>query len=903
MKTSKKANHHRSALFTGGSAAALMLLLSVGGGALLATSAVAADECGTAADGEPIVCHAGVYPDGITYSGDNIMLQLEDEVIVTDGGLDVDGTTDVSVTALSNVEGGAPKITNTSGAGVTLNSGGATEFALWGLDGADGYITGTSGIVAHGAGQISIYPFSLDITATDPNGYGIYAESVAQNDFEQVAIFNTGLITSAGTGVEARMEGGVGVNVTVGDVVAGGDGIVAVSTGDSPYHNAWVTAGNITAGGDGIVIESPTGGALVQLNGQVNAGSGVAVRINAGGETTLNIGTGVSLDADDFIINTTGSLHLGVSGELSSAGGDASGLIIQQAATDFTLTNDGVVIGRFDLGQMTGKATIDTVGFWHVGGVNTFTGQDDTVTNSVQWWTPNAPALVVVDNGTVFDFGGGADSFTNKGRLAIQGSFTLNDLETFTNTRYIVLGSTDGQTTDGETNDRLAADGAKFAGLAETGIASTVMMDVNLGAGSQDNCQAAVVADCLSFVGGETSGTTHLILNEVNMGAPVLGTHIVLVDVSGGTSSAKDFVLDPGLAGYRTDDLLGTGLDRGFVFYKFGYDAQAQQFGFLAVPDHEAIELAPMAAQAQDVWYSTTGTWLERNTDLREALALNRGARPAGWLKVASTKTDRRMEKDFQGDNPGFWTSYKQDTTEVVGGLDLLRAMADDQALVAGVTLGYAKSDTDFEASPSSTSFKGMTYGAYATYLTGSLFLDGIVQVNKLDVEHKTDWIRAGDFGKGKLTSTGVQVEGGWRIPINESSAYVEPLASLAYVRTQVDDINVPDAVFEADDATSLRGSLGARISGDALRFNAATLNIAATGRVWDEFSAKNKGKLIAGGSANLEDDFGGTFGQVALTFGLRSDGGGVSAFFNTGAKFNADYLSYDNAIGVRVRW
>ena len=222
--------------------------------------------------------------------------------------------------------------------------------------------------------------------------------------------------------------------------------------------------------------------------------------------------------------------------------------------------------------------------------------------------------------------------------------------------------------------------------------------------------------------------------------------------------------------------------------------------------------------------------------------------------------------------------------------------MGDGQGFVAGLSAGTLDSDIRFKASSGTAKLEGQSYGAYASWLSNSFFLDAIVQQNDLDLtDHSV--VRA----KGKVKSTGGQVEGGWRMPVGAVS--VEPLASLAYVRTRFDDLALPGATLQTEDAKSLRGSVGVRVTGDT-DLHSATLRWQTTARVWDEFEGKNRAVLVSNGqSIGMPDDVSGAFGDVGVGMSLYAPSGHVSMFLNTGLKFKEDYRSTDTAVGFRVQW
>src|SRR5690606_16365020 len=107
---------------------------------------------------------------------------------------------------------------------------------------------------------------------------------------------------------------------------------------------------------------------------------------------------------------------------------------------------------------------------------------------------------------TSFDFGAGADTFTNSGLLVVgeptlaASTLTVTGLESWNNSGRIVFGSsgtTMNAISDGQINDRVLASGTTFTGSGS----SRLVMDADLGATSQTSCAVLAAADCLSLTG------------------------------------------------------------------------------------------------------------------------------------------------------------------------------------------------------------------------------------------------------------------------------------------------------------------------------------------------------------------------------------------------------------------
>jgi outer membrane autotransporter protein len=203
----------------------------------------------------------------------------------------------------------------------------------------------------------------------------------------------------------------------------------------------------------------------------------------------------------------------------------------------------------------------------------------------------------------------------------------------------------------------------------------------------------------------------------------------------------------------------------------------------------------------------------------------------------------------------------------------------------------------------------GTVFGMYGSYVaTHGFWIDGVVNGNWLNLEDSVPSLpltASTTNPSADMRSVGAQVEAGWRMGGDEGFFW-EPLASLAYVKTKTDNLDmlgVAGATVDFDDATSFRGSLGLRI-GTTTSTDNYKIRYSLTGRIWDEFDGDNQLNIIsAGPNLPLSDDFSGTFGEVTGGLSLTGAGGHLSAFINGGVKFKDDYKSPSVTAGFRYQW
>jgi hypothetical protein len=779
--------------------------------------------------------------------------------------------------------------TGANGGAVTVDTLGST------VSGAQGILATTTGTDAGDSVTVNVQPTVLNggsVTGTVGVGISTSAVNGATTITNGVAVKGAtdGIVATSSTGT-----GTITVNANANVTGVAGRGIVTNS------GNATATAGaiNIAAG----TTVTGLGDATVALGGTTVASTHAVIDVTtaSGGTTTItNNGivtsetAGAAAYADLAVLGTGGNVVLN-----NKAGGLLRGRVNTSGVTAANAT------------------TITNAGTWHTTGTSTLGGGADTLTNSGLLLTAAGGAA------TTIDFGAGGDKLTNSGTFVVgeapaaASTVTLANLETFNNSGTIIFGSaatvndTNGtlstSVSDNQINDRLIT-GAAFAGSG----ASLLRMDANLWSDTQTDCTSLTAADCLQI--GSSSGSTSILINDTN--AHALGafnpTGIAIVK---GSSAASTFSLNSGSEWFNAGGTAQFGgatnvLDKpGLFFYSLAFDSATNRELLIGVPKAAAFELAALGGASSDVWYTTTQSWFDRQADLRDTVSGRAtGGAPGVWLKVVGDWTRRKGTDNFTLFNQtfSFNTGYNRDTAAIIGGIDFLNVTNKDQAWVLGVQGGYVDSNVRFRATPDRANLTGTVLGVYGTYLNGGLFVDGIVNANFLSLDISlpglqttpSPWTATGD-----VRNWGGQLEAGYSMPIG-STAFWEPVGSIAYGRTSTDDLSIPGGTQTFGDTDSWRGSLGARI-GTTAAYQYYRIKLALEGRVWDEWDGKTNTALIVPGGPNFNnlDKIEGVFGELKGEANLFSVGNNLSAFLNGGIKWKSRYQSTTLTLGVRYQW
>lgn len=809
---------------------------------------------------------------------------------------------DVSVTATGNVASatagaidassalGDVRVTTTAGRTLSAGTVGIRARSTGAGDGGVDGVTDGNVIVASNA--------AIGTVGTAIGGDGVQASITDAGSAGRISV-STASIYTAGSGVVATNAGTGTTAVTTGGTVrAAADGVNLTSVGAYTVN----VNGGLRGGGNGIQTSGTNGGTITVAAGGLVQGLGtgpttavIDVTAPAGQTTTIN---------NNGTIRSTNATVIGSAGDLA----------VQAAGGSVTVNNAGRIDGRMDFSGLAvgSSATVNnsSPASWHTTGLTTFSAGNDLVNNT-------ANGLLATSGATTFAFGADTgvaprDVLTNAGRLVVgettgASTFTLTGLERFNNSGTILLGSLNGTTTDGQTNDRLVMTGTG-GGTSFVGSGGSVLaLDAFLGAAGQANCTAATIADCVSLPGGAVSGSTLIRVNNTNTGFGAMNTAgIVLVDATGGTIAAGSLTLDPTSTGYTQRGGAGA-IDTGLFFYRLVPQGSAQ-IALVSAPDSEAFEFVGIGQAANNAWQTATGVWFDRQADLRDGLEGKGQSGPGVWMKIVGGQAERELEQTYVGAGGTFAydTGYEQNTVALIGGIDMVTGGGDNSAWVLGGDIGYVDTDVNFNASPTQASLEGGVFGLYGTYVAGGLFVDATVSGLMLDMTYSMPTVMAGpgmtSVSNADVTAYGARIEGGWRMPFGES-AFIEPLAGVAYVRTSIDDLDVPGGVVSFDDATSLRANVGVRL-GMIAKYDTTKVKFTVLGRAWNEFDGDGETTLVNGGPDILvTDQFDGAFGEVGAGIDVFGADERFSAFVNAGYRWNSDWTDTTVALGGRYRW
>jgi hypothetical protein len=843
------------------------------------------------------------------------------------------GNGNVAVTTRDTVTAGAGIFARAEGTGsVTVNTGNGR--AVTGTIGS-GIITATvdgnttvdvnttgSVITGTGPGNAGIASFiagtgSLAInlaqgtTANNATGLGL---SITQTGAGTgtYAVNNAGTITGAGSATDpvigvATTSGTTSINNLAGGVIRSvgdlaTDLAVASTGGPIDISNTGTLTGRVTLAGNQATLTNNNAGVWTVSGASAFSEGNDTLTNAAGGTIDIVVGGGTS--GFDF-------------GAGPADGLTNNGLIVSLGAVSFTNIE---TIANGGAGGGSGVFNVGRIGV--VGDGTSFSSASaQTATNTGIFNVRSLQAQAGPYTGSLNFTGAAGSSFTNaQGLINMQadGNATTNA------TTFNIDGTGLTGTSDLDYGYRITGAAYNFVG----GTGSRLAIDAFLGA-------AGATSDRL-VVGGSVSGVTEVAINDTNAGAGAYNpTGITVAAVQG--AGANNFVVSPANTGYAAYGPLGA-VAKGLYLYPLLYvPGSPNTYKLVGVPGPFLFNMPVAHTAAQTIWSETAFAWEDRQDQLRgdqrrlvmASHAEGNGAdlpvaaappapRETGiWLKGIGSWTTRNVSAaqlaPFAGVLPAFDSSYTQSIGGVVVGFDRGRSeiFGPADSFTIGVMGGYVASQVSFDQSlvaPFNTAqlrFSGGSVGVSASYMNGGFYIDALGKADFLTLS--VNGIPAGaGIGSADLNARtwGVLANAGYRFDLGRT--FVEPVATLLYARSRIDDMALPAAATTVNFGTgdTLNGAIGARFGGVVLEDHRQVLTASVSAKAWGHLAGGNAVNVInLGPTFVISDTFTRPFAETALQLDWHDRASGWEAFLKSGVKFNQEFVTATAKGGVRLQW
>ena len=583
----------------------------------------------------------------------------------------------------------------------------------------------------------------------------------------------------------------------------------------------------------------------------VTATGGAANATVNGTVSTTGAATNAVVATSNQAVNVTNR------GTISATGAGSNG-IVATSGTGSTIVNAGTLsAANLAIVANGGPATVTNSGT--LTGRVQLTGGNDTLANSGRF-------VLTGDS----DFGAGTDSLTNTGTittgLTTAGTVRLLGLETLTNSGLIDL-------RNGRTGDILSTSGNYVGSNGRLGV------DANL---------TTNVADRL-VIGGSATGNTAVFVNRLDTGPITLGTNTTIVQTGAG-SQAGAFTLDP------------TQIDQGLVQLGIVFNPANSTFNIQAAPGAAVFRTGAFAGSVRNLWLQSADAWGAHMRGLRDNIAANGPGASGGrlWAQMYGQKEELDATRAITVGGVTTVENIGTDQDYFGGQLGLdLGAPAGEGGFAFGVTGGYLNSTLGFDGTADRINFDVVNVGAYASYTSGVFFLNAL---GKYDYYWGDVNSASGRFTTDMNGSIyGGKVEAGARIG---GAFWVEPAASIAYTKVDMDDFDTVQGNFRFDADEGLRGKAGARVGYTFDSAPGTRVQAYAGGNYVHEFMGRDRVDFVSGGqTVSFENDRIDDYGEATVGVNVGSQSGTISGFIEGRYANGGDYEGYGGRAGLRFRF
>ncbi|WP_156878179.1 beta strand repeat-containing protein [Sphingopyxis sp. QXT-31] len=770
------------------------------------------------------IATGGDNSDGVSAIANNGSVTV-DTLGVTTTGFAADG-----ISAVAGAGGADIGFTSVTAGGTLTNGVSATSTGgNVVIRGANATSTGQASTAIFGSsdsGEVSVFTTG-NVVASGRGGSGIFAVSdtggvsVSANNVSTLAT----LADDTGAARAAIFASGANTNVTVsGSAITTGTaefgGNASAVTALATNGNANVIVNNASSSGAMVdtVVVTATGDAAATVNGRVQS-------LGAGGDALVVTG------------GDNATVSLAANGNVTAANGNS---IVLSSVNGSTLNNAGTIANNangFAVLATGGPIVINNSG--NLSSDIRLTAGADRVDNSGIFTVGVNP-----------DFGGGIDVFANSGTILIGSGATAVVTPTFTGLESLANSGTI-DLRNGRAGDTLTLPGT-YAGAN-----GTLGLDILTG--------TTTVADQL-IVGGLASGNTIVVLNQAAGSTPVFNPGTVVVRA--GIGSAADAF-----------DLAGGSQNLGFVRFEIQNNAADGTFFLTAAPSDAAFRTINYSEGVRSLWLKSADVVSAQLRARRDALWTQGGGDVAGrtWIQIHGSVEKREGQRSFNafGQSGLTNTGYQQDYFGGQLGFDVSGGSGEPGGFAFGVTGGYLTSSMNFAGSADRLRFDVVNGGAYGSYSAGNFFVNALGKYDYIWADTKVSGAGFQQDLNGSVY--GARGEAGFRF--GNDSFFVEPAASISYVKNDFDDLTPLGTTIGFDEDEGLRGRFGGRIGG-SFNLSGSEVALYAGGNYVREFKGKDRVIFTGGGQTlaftnNRIDDYGEAIVGVTIA---QSEG--VSGFF-----------------------
>lgn len=262
-----------------------------------------------------------------------------------------------------------------------------------------------------------------------------------------------------------------------------------------------------------------------------------------------------------------------------------------------------------------------------------------------------------------------------------------------------------------------------------------------------------------------------------------------------------------------------------------------------------------------------------------------------------TSKRESSYDLSFGGYSVPVSLDCKQDFFGIQMGVEGGAGPSGGEGVSYGLTAGYVSSNLGFSDKKSGAArYDAFNIGAYVSWKRAGAFANALAKYDFINADAVN--LTAGFTSSSRNAAYGVRGELGYRLETGR--AFFEPVVSLDYQRTDIDDFSAYGAMFQSDGFDGLRGTAGMKLGGIA-PVGSSTMTYYLAGKAVREFEGRDPVKFTLGTTTvPIANDRIDTYGRFELGVNLVSKGG-VTGFIEANADYGKDYRSAGGRVGIRV--
>jgi outer membrane autotransporter protein len=153
-------------------------------------------------------------------------------------------------------------------------------------------------------------------------------------------------------------------------------------------------------------------------------------------------------------------------------------------------------------------------------------------------------------------------------------------------------------------------------------------------------------------------------------------------------------------------------------------------------------------------------------------------------------------------------------------------------------------------------------------------------------------------------TTVGLRTDTGYRFGSFNGGAFIEPLATIAVLWSDIDGFTAGGNRVFFDDEANVRGRLGLRAGTSYPVWSGTTMEPFVIGSLWGNLSGDNQARLTSSGTTfRFEDDLNDIWGEVSAGVNFFNPSAGTAVFAKVDVTFGDDVEGIGGKAGMRVSW